>query len=310
MNLYSEQQVEWPFPLSLVFPMISGENADWLERPFEESEIFDVIQSFQGDKSPGPDAFPMAFFQACWGIVKPNLMVVFRHFFAYGQFEKSLDATFVTLIPKKHAANEIRDFRPITLVGRVYKIIAKVLANRLRLVMGDIISASQNAFVRDRQILNPVLIANECLDSRLKSRVPRLICKLDVEKAFDHINWKFLLQMLERSGFSAKWRQWIFFCLSTIRFSILINGPPCGFCGSTRGLRQGDPLSPLLFVLVMEALGRMLDKIVYEGHMSGFSVGNLEGRSMAVSHLLFADDILIFYKADLDQILILRMILI
>ena len=105
--------------------------------------------------------------------------------------------------PKKHAAREIRDFWPISLVGGVYKIIAKVLANRLRTVMGNIISASQNAFVRKRQILDPVLIANECLDSRLKSRLPGLICKLDVEKAFDHVSWSFLLQLLERSGFSA-----------------------------------------------------------------------------------------------------------
>ena len=106
--------------------------------------------------------------------------------------------------------------------------------------------------------------------------------------------------MLERSGFSAKWRLRIFFCLSTVRFSILINSSPCGFFSSTRDLRQGDPLSQLLFVLVMEALGRMLDKSVHEGHMLGFSVGNLEGRSLAVSHLLSADDTLIFCEADLE----------
>ena len=221
-----------------------------------------------------------------------------------------MNATFITLIPKKHAASEIKDFRPISLVGEVYKIIAKVLANRLHMVMGDIISISQNAFVRNRQILDSVLIANECLDSRLKFGVPMLICKLDVEKDFDHVNWIFLLQMLERSGFSPKWRQWIFFCLSTVCFSILINSSPCGFFGSSRGLRQVDPLSPLLFVLVMEALGRMLDKAVHEGRLSGFSVGNLEGRSLAVSHLLFVDGTFIFCDAVLDQILILRMILI
>ena len=154
--------------------------------------------------------------------------------------------------------------------------------------MEDIISASRNAFVRNWQILDPVIIANECLDSRLKTGLPRLLCKLDVEKAFDHVNWGFLMQLLEKGGFSAKWRQWIFFCISTVRFSILINGFPCGFFESSRGLRQGDPLSPLLFVLVMEALGRMLDKAVYDGHMSGFGVGSEEGRSLSVSHLLFA----------------------
>ena len=164
--------------------------------------------------------------------------------------------------------------------------------------------------MRDKQILDPVLIANERLESRLKFGMLGLICKLEVEKAFDHVNWSFLLQMLERSGFSAKWRQWIFFCLSIVCFSIFINSSPCEFFGSSRGLRQGDPLSPLLFVLVMEALGRMLDKAVHEGRMSGFSVGNLEGRYLVVSHLLFADDTLIFCEVDLEQILILRMILI
>ena len=132
-------------------------------------------------------------------------MAVFHHFHAKGQFEKSLNATFITLIPKKNEAIEVKDFRPISLVGGVYKIIAKVLANRLHTVMEDIISASQNAFVRNRQILDPVIIANECLDSRLKTGLPRLLCKLDVEKAFDHVNWGFLMQLLENGGFSAKW---------------------------------------------------------------------------------------------------------
>ena len=90
----------------------------------------------------------------------------------------------------------------------------------------------------------------------------------------------------------------------------MINGSPCGFFGSSRGLRKADPLSPLLFVLVMEALGRMLDKVVHEGHLSGFSMGNSEGRSLAVPHLLFADDTLIFCDDDLNQILILHMIFI
>ena len=117
------------------------------------------------------------------------------------------------------------------------------------------------------------------------------------------------MQLLEQGGFSTKLRRWIFLCISTICFSILINSSPCGFFESSKGLRQGDPLSPLLFVLVMEALGRMLDKTIHDGHMSGFGVGNLEGRSLAVSNLLLGEDTVIFCEADLDQILFLHMIL-
>ena len=187
----------------------------------------------------------------------------------------------------------------------VYKILAKVLAIRLRMVLGDIISAPQN----DRQILDSVLIANECLDSRLKSGQLGLLCKLDIEKACDHVNWG-LSYTLECCGFFDMWRQWISFCLSTVRFSILINGSLHGFFGSSRGLWQGDPLSPLLFVLVMEAVGRMLDKAVHEGRLLGFCVSDSAGRSLVVFHLLFAYDTLIFCDANIDQMLILCMMLI
>ena len=84
------------------------------------------------------------------------------------------------------------------------------MATRLRTVMIDIISSSLNAFVKTRHILDPVLIANECLDSRLKTSLSGLLCKLDVEKAFDHVNWGFLMKLLEYSGFPNKWRRWLF----------------------------------------------------------------------------------------------------
>jgi hypothetical protein len=186
-------------------------------------------------------------------------------------------------------------------VGGIYKIIAKVLANRLKTVLNKVISKSQSAFIKGRQILDPVLIANECLDSRQRFGEPGVMCKMDLEKAYDHVNWDFLLYMLRRSGFGRTWCSWIAHCVSSVRFSILVNGSPNGFFSSSRGLRQGDPLSPLLFVFVMEALSQMISAAVQGGLLEGFKVGNT-----SFSHLLFADDTLIFCKALPSQLRYLR----
>jgi hypothetical protein len=176
-------------------------------------------------------------------------------------------------------------------------------------VVAKIISNPQNAFVKGRQILDSILIANECLDSRIKSGEPGLLCKLDIEKAYDHVNWDFLLYMLRRCGFGERWCSWIAHCISSVRFSVLVNGTPSGFFSSSRGIRQGDPLSPLLFVIVMEAFSKLCSIFVQRGFLSGFSVGSRSTGVINVSHLLFADDTLVFCGASPDHLLYLRMLL-
>jgi hypothetical protein len=168
--------------------------------------------------------------------------------------------------------------------------------------MDRVISKPQNAFVKGRQILDSVLIANECLDSRIKSEEPGVLCKLDMEKAYDHVDWNFLLYLLKRCGFGERWCSWITHCISSVRFSVLINGSLSGFFGSSLGVRQGNLLSPLLFVLVMEAFSRMISAIYYRGLISGFSMGTKEFDRVEVSHLLFANDTLVFCGADASQI--------
>jgi hypothetical protein len=160
----------------------------WLEREFGEEEVWEVVRKMKGDKAPGPDGFSMAFFQKCWEVIKKDMMAVLKEFHETGKFEKSLNATFVALIPKKVGAMEIKDFRLISLVSGVYKIISKVLTSQLKSVMGKLISQTQSAFVPGRQILDSILMVNECVDSRIRSEEPGLICKLDLEKAYDHIN--------------------------------------------------------------------------------------------------------------------------
>jgi hypothetical protein len=294
-QLYTENGRRRPILDGIHFSFISDEDAKWLERPFDEEEIAKVVQGCNGDKAPGPDGFSLAFFQHCWSIVRTDVLAVCNEFHEYCQFERSLNATFVSLIPKKHGADQIKDFRPISLVGGMYKIIAKLLANRLGVVLGKIDS---------------VLIANECLDCRLKSNIPGVICKLDLEKAYDHVNWDFLSYLLWRCGFPEKWRKWIYFCISSVRFSVLVNGSPCGFFKSSRGIRQGDPLSPMLFVIVMEGLSRMLDKAIGAGMLFGFVVSKNVNDPLLISHLLFADDTLIFCEADSVHIAHLRSVLV
>ena len=160
-----------------------------------------------------------------------------------------------------------------------------------------------------RQILDSVLIANECVDSRGKSRVPGVICKLNMEKAYDHVNWEALLYLLNRMGFGVKWCKWICTYISTIQFFVLINGSLSDFFGSLIDLRQGDSLSPVLFLIMMEVFSRMLRRVEGAGLIRGF---NLEGRrdgGERVSHLLFANDTILFCDADVEQILHIRLLL-
>ena len=209
-------------------------------------------------------------------------------------------------MPKGSSVEDLKDLRPISLVGSLYKILSKVLANRIKGVMGVIISQSQNAFVKGRQILDAALIANEVVDSVLRRKEKGLLCKLDIEKAYDHIRWDFLLQTLERMGFGPKWIMWIHWCISTASFSVMFNGSPAGFFRSSRGLRQGDPLSPYLFVVGMEVLSCLLKRAVEGNFISGCRLGNREGGEMVISHLLYADDAIVFCEANSEQLMCLR----
>ncbi|WJZ92973.1 hypothetical protein VitviT2T_011942 [Vitis vinifera] len=165
-----------------LFFSLDSVQAGLLENAFSVEKVQIVVFGLNGDKAPELDGFTLAFWQFCWDIVKHEVMGFFAEFHSFGRFERSLNSTFIVLIPKKGSTDDLKDFRTISLVGSLYKILAKFMANRLKRVVGNVILNSQHAFVESRQILDVVLIANEALDSRLKSANGESICKMDIEK--------------------------------------------------------------------------------------------------------------------------------
>lgn len=201
---------------------------------------------------------------------------------------------------------ELKDFRPISMVGCIYKIIAKILAQRIKKVMPTLIGETQSVFVMERQILDGALVANELVSWAKKNMKEIVLLKLDFQKAYDSISWSFVDHMLDLLGFGLRWREWIKQCLTTALVSVLVNGSPTTPFKMERGLRQGDPLSPFLFVIAIEAYNQIMKRAIGRNLFQGVDLGS-EG--VNVSHLQFADDTLVYCPAKRKFLTNLRRIL-
>ena len=208
-----------------------------------------------------------------------------------GRLSRGINSTFIALIPKIDNPQKLNDFRPISLVGSIYKILVKVLANRLRHVIGSVVAKEQSAFVQNREILDGILIANEVVDEAHRLKKELLLIKVDFEKAYDSVDWGYLDAVMERMSFPVLWRKWIKECVSTATASVLVNGSPTDEFPLERGLRQGDPLSPFLFLLAAEGLNIIMKLVVERNIFVGYTVGATS--SVSVTHLQFDDDTLI-----------------
>ncbi|PWA37461.1 RNA-directed DNA polymerase, eukaryota, Reverse transcriptase zinc-binding domain protein [Artemisia annua] len=257
-------------------------------RNVTKEEIKRAVWDCGTDKSPGPDGFTFGFYRRYWGILEKDVVDAVSYFFNGGSFPKGGNSSFIVLIPKMQDAKLVKDYRPISLIGSMYKIIAKILANRLAIVLGDIVNEVQSAFVTNRQILNGPFILNELLHWCKYKKKQTMIFKIDFEKAYDSVRWDYLDDVLNNFGFGTKWRGWIQNCLHSSRGSILVNGSHTREFQFQKGLKQGDPLSPFLFILIMESLHLSFQKVVNEGLFEGVSLSS----SLQLSHLFYADDVI------------------
>ena len=277
-----------------------------LEQTFSEEDIVRAIKECNSFKALGPDGFNLGFVKKAWKILRHDCLEFFSEFHKNGRLVKGLNATFIALIPKVEGPLLFKDFRPIGMVGWLYKILAKVLAARLKSVLPKVISESQSAFLGGRQIVDGVLIANELIDDWRVQAKQGLIFKVDFAKAYDCVNWTFLKDMNIMLGCGLKWCQWINECVSTASMSILLNGSATKEFKNKRGIRQGDPLSPFLFNMVAEALNILFQRAIEAELIRGVSLGQ---NTIRISHLQFADDAIIFCQNDRNEVVTIKRIL-
>lgn len=291
------QPVDLEFTTRVEGNMLNGVQATRLTRMASLEEVKRAVSGMKRFGSPGPDGIQAAFYQHFWEEVGPKLTGFVNNALTFSRVPTGMLEAFITLIPKKDCPEDASDFRPITLLNVAFKVVSKVLVNRLRPIMNKLIGPFQNSFLPGRSTLDNVILAQEIMHSMnmKKGKKGFMMVKIDLHKAYDSLNWDFLESVLVRVGFPERITNLIMFSLRETRISILWNGEKLPPIGVGRGLRQGDPLAPYLFILAMEILSWEILEEVERGTWRPFRVAR---GGTEVSHLFFADDLMIFGEAS------------
>lgn len=274
-----------------------------LIRPVTAEEIKKAMFDIHHNKSPGPDGYGSGFFKKTWEIVGESIVEAAQEFFRTAKLLKQVNTTLISLIPNNNAPKNAAEYRPISCCNSLYKCISKLLSERLGEILPHIVDENQGAFVKGRLLMHNVMITQELM--RLynrKSVKPSCLLKVDLRKAYDTISWRFIEDMMVSFGFPEKFIHLVMQCVSTCSFSVNLNGNAEGFFNGRRGIRQGDPISPLLFVLVMEYLTRLLKTEVRNGRIKFHH----QCQNLEIVNLCFADDLILVCKAELETVTIIR----
>ncbi|KAJ9536532.1 hypothetical protein OSB04_un000284 [Centaurea solstitialis] len=276
----------------------------YMIRPITDEEIKWAMFHIGNDKAPGSDGFTSKFFKSAWSVVGSDVQVAIHNFFYSGRLTKELNHTLLCFIPKVPNATRVTDFRPISCCNVLYKVISKIIAERMKPFLSHLIGSDQSAFIPGRRISGNILMAHELVAGYQRDiGRPRCAFKIDLRKAYDTVNWRYLIRMLHGFGFHPVFCKWIDEMLNTSSFSIALNGDTFGFFKGARGLRQGDPISPYLFTIVMEGFSIILRSCIAEAENFHYHQGCEE---LSITHLCFADDLFVFTGGDLASIEVLK----
>ena len=256
-------------------PSVTDDMNEDLTREFTIEEVHQALKQMAPTTTPGLDGMSPVFYKSFWHIVGNDVTSIVLNALNSGVVHESLNSIFISPIPKIKNPKKVSDFRPISLCNVIYKLISKVLVNCLKLVLPNIASDSQSAFLSGRLITDNVLVAFETLHylkRKTKGKLGFMALKLDMSKAYDRVELIFLEKVMKHLGFANRLIQIIMSCMSSVSYVVLLNGQPVGNIKPFRGLRQGDPLSPYLFLLCALGLQGLLKKAEVNGEINGVSI--------------------------------------
>ncbi|XP_061375716.1 uncharacterized protein LOC133317851 [Gastrolobium bilobum] len=280
ISLYAEDiGVRRAFPLSNMFPTIEPHVNLSLSLVPDDIEIRRVVFSMGKLKAPSSDGIHALFLQTQWKSVRDSICTLIRSFFSDPNRIEEVNQTLICFIPKTECPDSISNFRLISLCNVSYKILTKLLANRLKDFMPSWISPNQCSFISGRHGSDNVIIAQEVVHSMKKRKCAKgwMAIKLDLEKAYDRLNWQFIHDTLIDLGLPDILIRLIDSCVSSSTMNLLWNGNTTGDFKLSKGIRQGDPLSPYLFVLCVERVGHLINSASQAGSWKPIALGSIPG---------------------------------
>ena len=286
-NLYSAKHIKTPEEMStyvrgVTVPNLSEEEKSSCEGPLLAEECLATLKDFKPNKSPGNDGLPIEFYLKFWPLFGQIAVESFNYAHDCGELSVSQRQATITLLDKGKDRNQLKNWRPISLLNSDYKIMTKSLANRFLKYLPKIIQEDQTGFVKGRNISENIRTISDILEYLKDNDLPGILISIDFEKAFDSLDWNFMLMTLKKFNFGPSFIRWIKILYSNISSCIINNGHTSRFFPVHRGVRQGDPLSPYLFILVAEI---MASKIRQNQEIIGLKIKDNEYKLMQ-----YADD--------------------
>ena len=293
-KLYSRDPVDAKIQqelLSKVSVSLSEQDIGICECPLSEDEISRAVRGLSKGKTPGSDGLPLEFYVKFWDKLCPILLQLYNFSFDHGSLSTSMKGSLTRLIFKKDDRKNLKNWRPISLLNVDYKILSKALTNRLSKVLTSIVGEDQTCSVPGRTIFDNLALFRDTLDYINLTNETGILVSLDQEKAFDRVDRSFLSNVLQKFGFGPVFMRWISILYHDAVMQILVNGFMTDQISLDRGVRQGDPLSPLLYILCAEVLA---SNIRAESRIQGFLLPGARGQQFKMRQ--YADDSTCFVK--------------